>query len=81
MTGHRDLALEHFAADEADLLEQIVDLEIENRGLRDVLHVAVDLMRDVSADRDRLRDSHHRLISEFRTFREIIMRQTIGEAP
>ena len=78
--GHLDLVIEHLADDEATLTELHIDLAIENRALRETLHAAVDRLREVTADRDRVRKSSERVITEYRDFRAGVMRETLGDA-
>ena len=80
MRTSSDLVIETLADSEAELLELVVDLMIERRALRETLHAAVDRLREVTADRDRVRKSSERVITEYRDFRAGVMRETLGDA-
>lgn len=49
------LVIETLALSEAELLDRIVDLELDNRTLRETLHAAVEGLHHVTTERDRLR--------------------------
>jgi hypothetical protein len=51
----RDMAIEHLAADAAELLERLVDLTIERDAYRDSLRAALEALHRLTSERDRLR--------------------------
>ena len=61
--------LNTYAEDAAVMALRIEDLEADNRILREMLSVALDAIRDVSAERDSLRARHHHVLDENRRLR------------
>ena len=72
---HRDIVIEDLADSEAALIDRIVDLELDNRALRETLHAAVDGLHHITGERDRLWAQHHRLIDEYRALRVQMLRE------
>jgi hypothetical protein len=54
--------IEEFADREAEIVDRVVDLELDNRALRDTLSAALDGLNHVVAERDRLRASVRRFV-------------------
>ncbi len=64
MPDHRDLALAHLAADEADLAATCA-------GLREALRAACDRLRAQHVELTRLRARYHQLLDERRAPRRV----------
>lgn len=69
MSDYRDLALEHLAADEAVLREQLADMTSERDAYRDAWKVAVHHHHDLMRETESLRRQLARLRDEYRAVR------------
>jgi hypothetical protein len=75
MSGdHRDLVIAELADSEAALLERVASLESDVVAYRSLALAALDALHDLTVQRDRLREQHHRLLDEYRRLRESILR-------
>jgi hypothetical protein len=63
---HRDLMITDLALSEAELLKRVASLEAEVAIYRELALQAIHALHDVTADRNRLRAQHHRLLDECR---------------
>ena len=71
-----DLEIQHLAQSElekddciAELTDRVVDLEIDNRALRETLKAAIDMLHKTNVQLDRARASLLRLSQELRDVR------------
>ena len=64
---HRDRVLEHFADQEYALARDLA-------ALREVLHLALAQLHEVTRQLDRFREQHHQLRHEYRRLREEALR-------
>jgi len=69
VSGYRDLVISQLLADEAELIDRVVDLIIERDAYRELAHAAVHQSHDLTQQLDRLRVRHHRLFDDFRALR------------
>lgn len=69
-----DLVIEDLALSEAHLVERVVELDSDNRWLRETLHEAVDMLHRTNVQLDRSKAIVIRLHDEYRRQREQIAR-------
>jgi hypothetical protein len=75
MSDYKDLAVELLADSEAALQERVANLEQDIAVYRELVQQALTVVHDVTIERDRLREQHHRLLDEYRHLRIQTMRQ------
>jgi hypothetical protein len=71
---HRDAVIEVLAEDEASLRERVASLTADVAVYRELAQAGMSALHDLTVERDRLREQHHRLIDEFRALRAHTMR-------
>lgn len=69
MGTYCDLVIETLADSEAELIERVRELCAERDRYRELAHAAIDVLHDVTRQRDRLRAQNHRLLDEYRALR------------
>lgn len=69
-----DLVIKDLADAEAELREHVVALEADVGAYRMLIHAALDALHNLTQQLERERDSHRRLIDEYRAHRERVMR-------
>ena len=80
MIDHRDLVLEHLAADEAALREQLFGALAAAAGYRALSQQAIHALHDLTRQLERTRQAHGRTRDEYRDFRARLMRESVGRA-
>jgi hypothetical protein len=71
-------ALEHVAADEADLFERLVDVMIERDTFRALAQESIHTLHHLQAENGRLHDQLNRLRAEYRALREHLMSRGVA---
>ena len=80
MSDYRDLVVEHFAADEVVLREQLIEALAMAAGYRVLSQQAIHVLHDLTRQLERTRQAHARTLGEYRTLRERVMREAAREA-
>ena len=74
---YRDIALAHVMADFSPLKRASPRSWMTSRAIASWRSKAIHVLHDLTRDRDRLRDQHHRLRDEYRALREHLL-QTVA---
>lgn len=69
LIDYRDATIEHFARSE-------YDLAVQSAALRESLRIVLAMLHDANNRERRLRDTHERLVEEYRQFRCRAMRES-----
>jgi hypothetical protein len=72
----RDLCIADLAQREAELTAQIIDLTTAGLAYRAALREAIHVLRDLTIERDRLRQQHDRLTAHCRELRAALREAT-----
>ncbi len=67
LPDHRDGVVEHFADQEYALARHLA-------AVRELLHLALARLHEITAQFDRFKEQHHRLLDEYRRLREQVRR-------
>lgn len=76
----RDTLVQTLADNEAELLEQVVELTIARDSYQLLAQAAVHLLHARHVELSHLREQHHRLQDEYRELRAATMRRDAAEA-
>ena len=68
--------IEALAHSEAFLRERVVELESERDSYQLVAKQAIHALRDLMVRHGRQQDRYHRLVDDYRAFRECVMRES-----
>jgi hypothetical protein len=72
--GYRELVIADLADSEAALLKRVVELTLSAESYQLLARTAIHTLHARDRELQQLRESHHRLIGEYRRLREQILR-------